>query len=212
MGSDNPIAFIKQSIRDFRTTGAVAPSSAFLARGIAKNLPAEIHPNFRVLEVGPGTGSVTVELARRMDGRGSLDLFEISPDFCSVLRRKVSEDKAFNRMRERIRIHEGDVRSHKLQQHYDAVVSGLPFSCFQPDEVRGFIEHFRYLLKPGGALIWFEYLAIRELQSPFVGKKRREQLKGISAVTSSFIREHQFQQQIVPLNLPPARIRHLRFG
>ncbi|HYG74435.1 MAG TPA: methyltransferase domain-containing protein [Planctomycetota bacterium] len=212
MGSDNPIAFIKQSIRDFRTTGAVAPSSAFLARGIAKNLPAEVPENFRVLEVGAGTGSITTELARHMSGRGYLELFEISPDFCSVLRQRVAVEKCFEQMRSRISIHEGDVRSLKKQHHYDAIVSGLPFNCFQPDEVRGFIEHFRYLLKPGGGLIWFEYVAIRQLQSPFVGKARREQLKGVGAVTGSFIREHQYRQQIVPLNLPPARIRHLRFG
>jgi len=212
MGSDSPIAFIKQSIRDFRTTGAVAPSSAFLARGIASNLPSEMPADFQVLEVGPGTGSITAELVKRMNGRGHLDLFEISPDFCSVLRRRIAEEKLYNAMRQNIQIHEGDVRSLKRQNYYDAVVSGLPFSCFQPDEVRGFIEHFRYLLKPGGALIWFEYVGIRELQSPFVGKKRREQLKGINAVMSSFIREHQYRQQIIPLNLPPARIRHLRFG
>lgn len=212
MGSDNPITFIKQSIKNFRTTGAVAPSSTFLARGIAKNLPHEINDEYHVLEVGPGTGSITTEIARRMDGRGHLDLYEISPAFCELLRQKVKHEAAFKNMQSRIAIHEGDVRALPPKPSFNAIVSGLPFSCFQPDEVQGFLEHFRALLKPGGALIWFEYVAIREIQSPFVGKTRREQLKGINAVTSKFIKAHQHTQQIIPLNLPPARIRHLKFG
>jgi len=212
MGSDNPITFIKQSIKNFRTTGAVAPSSMFLARGIAKNLPPDIHDDYRVLEVGPGTGSITAEIVKRMNGRGRLDLYEISPAFCELLRQKVLHESAFQHMQKRIEIHEGDVRSLPPQPRFDAIVSGLPFSCFQPDEVQGFLEHFRALLRPKGALIWFEYVAIREIQSPFVGKTRRAQLKGIAAVTSKFINAHQHTQQIIPLNLPPARIRHLKFG
>lgn len=212
MGSDNPITFIKQSIKNFRTTGAVAPSSQFLARGIAKNLPHEIADDYHVLEVGPGTGSITGEIAKRMDGRGYLDLYEISPAFCELLRQKIHHEPVFRCMQNRIQVHEGDVRTLPAGPRFNAIVSGLPFSCFQPDEVQGFLEHFRALLKPNGALIWFEYVAIREIQSPFVGKARREQLKGIAAVTSKFIQAHQHAQQIIPLNLPPARIRHLRFG
>jgi len=212
MGSDNPISFIKQSIKDFRTTGAVAPSSMFLARGIARNLPRDMGSDYRVLEVGPGTGSVTGEIVKRMNGRGTLDLYEISPSFCAILRKKVSAEPVFRGMASRVTIHEGDVRALPALPSFDAIVSGLPFNCFQPDEVQGFLEHFRALLKPKGILIWFEYVAIRKIQAPFVSKARREQLKGISTVTSNFIKAHEHSQQIVPLNLPPARIRHLKFG
>jgi phospholipid N-methyltransferase len=212
MASDNPITFIKQSIRDFRTTGALAPSGLFLARAIAKTLPRDLDDNFNVLEVGAGTGAITAEVAKRMEGRGRLDLYEISPAFCDVLRKRIDKEKIFASMRERIHVNEGDVRKMKERAKYDAVISGLPFNNFHPDEVRGFIEHFRHLLRPNGTLVWFEYVAIRELQSPFVSKARREQLKGIRDVTHSFVKEHQFRQQIIPINLPPARIRQLKFG
>lgn len=212
MASDSPISFIKQSIKDFRTTGAVAPSSLFLARGIARNLPRDIEDGYRVLEVGPGTGSITGEIVKRMDGRGTLDLYEISPAFCAILRKRISEENVFRKMAPRTTVHEGDVRALPPQPTYNAIISGLPFNCFQPDEVAGFLEHFRALLKTNGILIWFEYVAIRKIQAPFVSKARREQLKGINAVTSKFINAHQHTQEIVPLNFPPARIRHLKFG
>jgi len=212
MATDSPITFIKQSFKDFRTTGAIAPSSLFLARAIAKTLPEQISDDFKVVEVGPGTGSVTGELVKRMNGRGHLDLWEISPEFCKVLRSRISREPVLAGMKNRINVYEGDIRSHNPGQYYDAVVSGLPFNCFQPEEVRGFIEHFRALLKPQGTLTWFEYVAIRKIQSPFVSKARRAQLKGINDVTSSFIRDHQFKQEIIPINFPPARVRQLKFG
>jgi len=210
--ADSPLTFIRQSIKDFRTTGAVAPSSLFLARGIAKALPVKIDNNYKVVEVGPGTGSVTIEILRRMDGAGQLDLWEISPAFCGVLRKRMLEEPLFRRMGSRLAIHEGDIRNLPPRAGYDAVISGLPFNNFEPREVQEFLEHFRALLKPGGVLIWFEYVAIRHLQSAFVSKGRREQLKDIRDITGNFVRAHQFKQQIIPINFPPARIRQLKFG
>jgi phospholipid N-methyltransferase len=210
MATDSPIAFLKQSIKDFRSVGALAPSGLFLARAIAKTLPEKIPDNFKVMEVGAGTGSVSVELIKRMNGRGQLELWEISPDFCRVLRSRLSREASIQGKQDRVTIHEGDVLTAKGE--YDLVVSGLPFSNFRPEEVQGFLEHFRSILKPKGTLIWFEYVAVRKIQIPFVSKATRERLKQINEVTNGFIHAHQYKQEIIPINLPPARIRHLKFG
>jgi len=212
MGHDSPITFIRQSLKDFRTIGSLTPSSSFLARGIARNLPEHIGDDYRVLEVGPGTGSLTRAIVRRMNGHGHLDLWELSPAFCTVLRKRLAEDPLFRRMQSRVLVHEGDVRSLPPEPRYNAIISGLPFNNFRPEEVQGFLEHFRALLKPKGALVWFEYVAIRQLKAVFVDKARREQLQGIRDVTRRFCRGHQYRQEIIAINFPPARIRHLRFG
>ncbi|MCY3018848.1 MAG: methyltransferase domain-containing protein [Planctomycetota bacterium] len=212
MGNDSPITFIKQSIKDFRNTGSLAPSSQFLARAMARSLPEHIPDDYRVLEVGPGTGSITSEIVKRMNGRGHLDLFEISPTFCKVLRRRLADEPEFRRMRSRVVVHQGDVRSLPPHPRFNAIISGLPFSNFRPEEVQGFLEHFRALLKPKGALIWFEYVALRRIQSVFVSKTRREQLRGVAAVTRRFVRSHPHRQEIIAINFPPARVLHLRFG
>jgi phospholipid N-methyltransferase len=206
MASDNPIAFIRQTIKDFRNTGALAPSSVFLARAMAECLPKDISDDFRVIEVGPGTGSITGELARRMNGKGHLDLWEISPEFCSVLRERIRQEPTFKLLDHRIRVHEGDVRNLKTSVRYDAVVSGLPLNNFEPHEVKGFLEHFSALLKPAGLLVWFEYIAIRRLQTPFVGKAKRQRLKGVGEVVANFVREHHSKKKTIPINLPPARV------
>jgi phospholipid N-methyltransferase len=161
--------------------------------------------------VGAGTGSITTEIARRMKGAGRLDLWEISPAFCAVLRQRLSKDKFLSRMDGRVRVHEGDIRNLKTPGYYDVIISGLPFNNFKAREVKGFLEHFRTLLKPGGRLAWFEYVAIRRLQFPFVSPARRKELKRIHAVTQLFVRSHQIKKEIIPLNLPPARVLRLQF-
>ena len=208
-----PITFIRQSFRDFRTTGAVAPSSPFLARAMVKGLPRrdEIPEHFRVLEVGPGTGSVTEALAARLAHRGRLDLCELSEEFAGHLRERLRKERRFHRLDGRIRLFQADVRELPPRALYDVVVSGLPFNCFSAPEVRELLGHFRGLMKPHGTLTFFEYVGIRKLQAPFVGPQRRQHLKEVGRVVKEFAREYQFEDEIVTLNLPPARVRHLRF-
>ncbi len=207
----SPLTFIRQTFRDFRSTGAIAPSTRFLGRKMALAIPHPLPDEFRVLEVGPGTGPVTREIVRRMDGRGRLELWEVSADFCEFLKGLAAREPAFQKMSGRIAVNHGDVRNFKEPAACDAIISGLPFNCFTPDEVRGFIEHFKFLLKPGGTLTWFEYVGIRNLQAPFVSAARRSQLRNIHAVEHEFIRRHQFDEHVIAANLPPARVRHLRF-
>jgi phospholipid N-methyltransferase len=207
------LTFFSQTWADFKTTGAVLPSSRFLARAMVASLPPseKIHQGFRILEVGPGTGSFTTEIVRRMSGRGTLDLYEINPPFVARLHERVQGEAVFAPMRERIQIHQGDVRLLEGQALYDAILSGLPLNNFSPFQVKGFLRHFQRLLKPGGALSYFEYWGVRPFQMPFVGQAARRRLRGVSRVTGVFIRSFQVSQRLVLGNVPPAIVRHLRF-
>lgn len=212
MPSDS-IRFIKQTFSTFRTTGAVAPSSRFLARAMVQALPSaeKITSDVRVLEVGAGTGAFTCEIAKRLMHDGHLTVYEINPDFVHHLRNRMIKEPEFQALGKRVELVEGDILKLEQKQHFDAIVSGLPFNNFTPEEVHGFLEHFKSLLKPGGTLTFFEYFGIRPIQMPFVGKEKRTRLKAIAKVVNKFVKDHQFHQRVVPLNLPPARARHFRF-
>jgi len=205
--------YIKQTFKTFRTTGAVAPSSRFLAKAMVHTLPEpeKLHDEFRVLEVGAGTGAFTREIAKKLERNGHLTIYEINPDFVSHLRNRMLSEAPFQTLGKRVNLVEGDILKLEKPQHFDAIVSGLPFNNFTPEEVQRFLDHFKSLLKPGGTLTFFEYWAVRKVQLPFVGKEKRQRLKGIAKVVDQFVKEHQFHQRVVPLNLPPARARHFRF-
>jgi phosphatidylethanolamine/phosphatidyl-N-methylethanolamine N-methyltransferase len=209
-----PITFIRQSLKDFRNTGSIAPSSPFLARAMVECLPRRDHvpEGYRVLEVGPGTGPFSRAAARRLALRGQLDLYEISELFAQHLQDCIASDACFKSLRGRVRVFCADVREVPAEPVYDAVISGLPFNNFTPAEVRQFLNHLSAVLKPGGTLTFFEYVGIRRLQAPFVSQTRRSNLREIGKVVKEFSQKHQFRQKIVPLNLLPARVRHLRFA
>lgn len=67
-------------------TGAVAPSSPWLARTMASYV--DPRANGPVIELGPGTGPVTDALIRRGVAQERLVLVEYSADFCKLLKRK----------------------------------------------------------------------------------------------------------------------------
>lgn len=213
MGVVEPVHFLRETFQNFRTTGAVAPSSRFLSSAMVRAFPKRGHApaDFRVLEVGPGTGPFTKQIVKRLGGRGRLDLWEISPLFVERLQKRFEKEKVFRETTTKLHLNLGDIMQLPAKPTYDFIVSGLPFNNFTPHEVEGFLEHFRKLLKPGGHLTYFEYVAVRKIQKPFVGKARRDRIAGIERVVSRFAKAYQVRSELVPINIPPARVRHFCF-
>src|ERR1700731_2231240 len=83
--------FFREFRRDFHHTGALLPSGLFLSKALVKPLRGP-RPAARILEVGPGTGSVTREIARRLVEGDRLDAVEINPRFAQMLEQRVQRD------------------------------------------------------------------------------------------------------------------------
>ena len=83
--------FFRESRRHFRDFGAVMPSSPFLARALASPLGGPRRPR-HILEVGPGTGSVTREILKRMIPGDRLDAVELNEHFVQRIRLLLQHD------------------------------------------------------------------------------------------------------------------------
>src|SRR5579863_883860 len=75
--------FLRRFLDDPKRTGAVAPSSPFLAREMARAVDPQT-PGL-IVELGPGTGPVTKALIARGVRRENLLLVEFDPYFCNLL-------------------------------------------------------------------------------------------------------------------------------
>jgi phospholipid N-methyltransferase len=200
--------FLKESRRHFRATGALLPSSRFLARTLAAPLSAA-RPPCRILEVGPGTGAVTRAIARRMIPGDHLDAIELNPRFVERLRLILLHDAVLIARRPQIRIIQGAVQELEEEAVYDHIISGLPLNNFPVTLVRDIFQAYSRLLKPGGVLTYFEYVLIRQLKTPFVGRRERRRLYRVGRVVSQYIRAYQVRRKQVLMNVPPAIVRHL---
>ena len=76
--------FLRESIRNLRSTGSVAPSSRFLCRAIASKIDPE--KARIVVELGPGDGVVTRFILDRLGPEAKLLIFEINEVFVEKIK------------------------------------------------------------------------------------------------------------------------------
>src|SRR5579884_4442428 len=95
--------FLREYLRHFHHTGAVLPSSRSLAKALARHV-GEGDGERRVLEVGPGTGSVTRQIVARLRLNERLDLVELNPAFVERLTHRFQAEAPFAAVAERVKI------------------------------------------------------------------------------------------------------------
>ena len=147
----NQAAFFRQFRQRFETTGAIAPSSRFLARSMTSFLAARNESTpVRVLEIGPGTGPVTEAIVKLLRPGDVFDLVELNEEFVSILKARFENESDWQRVQGQATIHQLPVQDFVAAEPYDFVISGLPLNNFPADLVTSITETYFRLLKPGG--------------------------------------------------------------
>ena len=176
------VLFARNFVKHPRMLGSVIPSSRFLIERLLRRVDWE---QARVLvEYGPGVGTFTEEIVRRMHPEASLVVLETNPDFVAYLRRTLRDERVHVVNRSAADVER--VLSERGLAHADYVLSGIPFSTL-PDKVREDILHStRKVLRPDGLFLVYQF-------SPKV-------LGDLRRVFTSV--ERGFE----PLNVPPAQL------
>jgi phospholipid N-methyltransferase len=203
--------FYREFRRQYRNTGSILPSSRSLGRALVSEIRRAPGPR-RILEVGPGTGAVTAEIVRLLRPGDHLDIVEINEHFVNVLRRRFEEEPLFHQRDDQVRLIHAPLQDVPGEAVYDFMVSGLPLNNFPLALVRDIFHAYRRLLKPGGVLSYFEYIAIRQVKTLFVNRREQRRLHVLGRVFDRNIRRYQIREQPVFLNMPPAVARHFRFA
>jgi phospholipid N-methyltransferase len=201
--------FWQQFRQQFHTTGSVLPSSRYLGQALARYVGGHEVP-CRVLEVGPGTGAVTAQIVRRLGEEDAFDLVELNDEFVRRLNVRFETDASFRRVAPRSRVLHQRVEALAGEGPYDVIVSGLPLNNFAVADVEHILDVLVGLLRPGGTLSFFEYLAIRRVRSVVSRREERARLQGISRVMSKVLGPYEFRCDWVWSNVPPAAVHHVR--
>ncbi len=203
--------FLREYVRHFQTTGSIAPSSRWLAAALARFVVPGERP-LRIVEVGPGTGAVTRAIARRLGPQDQLLLVELNARFVEHLRERFARDPVLRRVAGQTEVLHAAVQDLPQDRSHDLVISGLPLNNFTPCLVERLLECMAALLRPGGTLSFFEYVAIRKLRAMVAGGADRARLRAIGSILSRTFEQHEIRRDLVLGNLPPAWVHHLRFG
>lgn len=200
--------FWKEFRQTFHTTGAVLPSSRYLARAITAGC-ASAPPNARILEAGPGTGAFTGRLVSALRPGDHLVLVELNDRFVDVLRRRFDMDPAWRSKRDQVEILHQSIEALDVASRFHVIVCGLPFNNFDPEFVDRLFGQFLDHLEMGGSFSFFEYLAIRKLKAPFVSSAERARLDRIARVIDGHLASARREDQTVFRNVPPAIVHRL---
>ena len=176
----NHFDFLKESLRNLRTTGAVARSSKYLVREMMQ--PIDFINAKIIVELGAGDGVLTEELLNRMSPEALLLCFEINPEFCKILRGAI-DDPRFVLIED---------SAENLEKHLwelgfreaDYIMSAIPFIALPNDLVHRIVSVCHKVLKNKGLYIQYHY-------SSFIQRMYRKHFGNV-------------QVEFVPFNIPPA--------
>ncbi len=175
--------FLREWIANPLRTGSVAPSSPQLAAAMSKWLPKD--PESYVLELGPGTGAVTLALLEHGLREDRLIAIEHNENLAKLLRKRFP----------RAHIIAGDAWKldtllaelpHSVTT-VGAVISSLPLLNFKLEEAEALGQKIRNVLEPHGNWVQYSYRI----------HHRRSRGSSTFKLRAS---------KIVWLNLPPARV------
>jgi phosphatidylethanolamine/phosphatidyl-N-methylethanolamine N-methyltransferase len=201
--------FWRQFRQHFHTTGAVLPSGRFLGRALARYVGQQ-PAGQRILEVGPGTGAVTSHIVRRLTAGDRFDLVELNAEFVGRLNERFATEQAFQRVASQSRVLHQPVEALSCETPYDLIVSGLPLNNFAVADVQQILAVFARLLRPGGTLSFFEYIAIRPARALVSGPAERARLRGIGQALSRILGPYEIRRDWIWPNIPPAWVHHVR--
>jgi phospholipid N-methyltransferase len=202
--------FLQEFVRRYHTTGAVLPSGRALASALCRHVGQGSTPQ-RILEVGPGTGAVTSTLVQRLRPQDRLCLIEVNETFVACLQEALRSKPAYRAVADRCELVHGRLEDLPGDGTYDVIVSGLPLNNFAVEDVRAILARFSRLVRPGGTLSFFEYIAIRSVKSVVSGRADRQRLRAISQVLSEALTDREFKRDWIWPNVPPAWVHHVRF-
>ena len=145
--------FFWQWLKNPLRTAAVAPSSAELAAAMVAELPDDVR---RVIELGGGTGAITVALLDAGIRGDDLLVLELNEELHAHLHLRFPK----------VRVVLGDARSlpalagdngYLAAGPADAIVSGLGLLSMPPALQRDILEAAFDCLRPDGVLVQFTY-------------------------------------------------------
>jgi phosphatidylethanolamine/phosphatidyl-N-methylethanolamine N-methyltransferase len=176
------IEFLRESLRNLRLTGSVAPSSRFLCRAIVGKI--ETVPEQIVVELGPGDGVITRYILERLQPDARLVIFEINEVFVEKIRKTFNDPRltVIHDSAENMGAHFQEMQIQKV--HY--FVSGIPFIMLPESLAESITGACLQFLNPKGKFIQFHY-------SPMMLGFYRRVFGKVDI-------------EVVPLNIPPALV------
>lgn len=147
------LTFFGQMAAKWRETGAIAPSGPHLAKIMARTV-GPLEPGEVIIELGPGTGAFTKELAKQYPDNPVVAI-EFNPVFVRRLRVILPGVTIIEGCASQLPTHLAALGV--APDRVGAVVSGLPLLVMPKELSRGIFAAIARVLPPGRPYVQFTY-------------------------------------------------------
>ena len=144
--------YLREYLKRPTEIGAVAPSSDELAKAMLDGL--DLENAGAVLEYGPGNGTITNHIRRKISPQTKLAAIEINPRMAGLFKERHPDVLLFQDTVENVRL----ICDYAGMELVDCIVSGLPWATFSEVMQVRFLEEMMRVLRPGGAFVTFAYI------------------------------------------------------
>ena len=178
--------FSRNFIKHPRMLGSLIPSSRFLVNRLLDQV--DWRRAGTIVEYGPGVGTFTAEILRRLGPGGNVVAIDTNRDFARYLARTLRDD--------RLHVIEGSAADAGVNLEErglgraDYVISGIPYSTMNPELRERILRTTHDLLQPDGAFLVYQF----------------------TRAVLPFLREvfPHVRQEFEPRNIMPARLFYCR--
>lgn len=147
------LTFARNFFKNPRMLGSVIPSSRYLVHQLVRKVRWD---EARVIvEYGPGVGTLTRAILRRMRPDAALVVIELNDDFVSVLRRGFDDPRLHVVHGSAVDIKETLARLGLPKA--DCVFSGIPFSTMSELDRERVLKNTRDALREGGSMLVYQF-------------------------------------------------------
>jgi len=178
------LVFARNFFKNPKMLGSLIPSSRFLIKQLLRDVKWN---DVRVIvEYGPGVGTISGEILKRMRPDAKLVVFEINDDFVRVLKGRFNDPRLH--VLHRSAAHVQDALRELGLEKADCAIAGIPFSIMKDQDRQAVLQNTHAALRPGGSFLVYQ----------FSSRVRADLEKIFGPVHQGF----------EPLNILPARLFH----
>lgn len=204
MIKDNVVYFM-EFLKEFQNTGTCFPSSKWAARALTNPLRASRAPQ-RILELGPGTGVVTVRILEDMIPGDRLTICEINPRFMQALKENLRKNSNYLKHAANVSFFEGPAQEIPEDGYYDTIVCALPFLNFDLPTVEEIFSKLERISTTKTKMTYYEYIGLRSLGKVVAAADRKKRLRELDVFFNGVYKRHNMHRERVWLNLLPINI------
>lgn len=198
------LVFMREFLQEFDATGSFCPTSKWAAMELIAPMLARAGGK-RIIEVGPGTGSVTVHILDHMGPKDELVICELNPRFMRALKENIALHPGFIRNRERITFFEGPVQGLPTGSKFDVIICAIPFLNLPIEIIKEIFGKFAEISKPDTILTYYEYIGMRKLGKA-VSAERRKRVQELEDFFASLSDEIAWTKKRIWRNVLPVTV------